>query len=916
MTTAEVLEDLGVDPKSGLAPEEAERRLERDGPNKMTARGGKSTLRRLLDQFVQPLIVILIVAAFVSFALGDVVDAIVIGAVVLVNALIGFFQEHRAEQAIAALDAMVVTEASVIRGGQTRRVRSEALVVGDVVVLQAGDAVPADVRLLRSRDLQTDEAALTGESVPVMKSTDAVDAEAGVGDRSNMAFAGTAVTFGAGTGVVVATGDRAETGRIASMIATATEIATPLTRRIASLSKVLVWIILGVAGGLFAVESVRGAALSDTFNAAVALAVGAIPEGLPAAVTVLLAVGVSHMARRRALIRRLPAVETLGSTTVICSDKTGTLTENQMTVTRLWTPSGDYVLEGVGYAPEGAIRRVGEGDGRANGEGEPPGERVEDVEREPVLALALRCGALCNDTRVLREGDEVKVEGDPTEAALLVAAEKAGLSELVDAHPRLDEIPFASQHMYMASLHGDGDETPLLFVKGSSEALLKRCVRAESDAAFDRDAIEAKVEALGAEGLRVLCLAYRRLAQPEGALSRDAVKDLVFLGLVGMIDPPRAAARSAVAACQGAGIQVKMITGDHAVTASAIAAQIGLEGARAEDGSLRAITGVELAELARGTEGGEAPTDAPTSEEALERVAEVAEDVAVFARVAPEQKLLLVRALQKRGHVVAMTGDGVNDAPALEQADIGVAMGKGGTDVARGASAMILTDDDFATIAAAVEEGRGVYDNLVKFITWTLPTNGGEGLVLLAAVLTGAALPILPVQILWVNMATAVLLGIALVFEPKEPGLMDRPPRDVNEPILSLGLGLRTLLVSVLIAGSAFGLFEYVLHEEPEALEKARTVAVNTIVVIEVAYLFACRSLRLPLWKLGLFTNPYVWLGALVMLVAQLLFTYVPVMNRLFHSAPLEWFWWLYLTAAGAAVFVVVELKKLVGRRA
>ncbi|MCU0677131.1 MAG: HAD-IC family P-type ATPase, partial [Myxococcota bacterium] len=813
-TRVELLAELESDAATGLSSDEAARRLERDGANVMSARRGKSTLRRMLDQFAQPLVIVLIAAAGVSVALGDVVDALVIGAVVLVNAVIGFLQEHRAEQAIAALDAMVITEADVLRDGRNRRIPSRGLVVGDVVALQAGDSVPADLRLLRSRELQTDEAALTGESVPILKTVEPVAGETTIGDRTNMAFAGTAVTFGTGLGVVVATGDRTETGRIAGLIANATEIATPLTRRIAALSKLLVWIILGFACLLFAIEAVRGADLAETFNVAVALAVGAIPEGLPAAVTVLLAVGVSHMAKRRALVRRLPAVETLGSTTVICSDKTGTLTENQMTVTRLWTPSGDFAFEGVGYDPVGRVVSSG----------------GEAIEAGVAVERALRCGLLCNDTRIVREADEVRVEGDPTEAALLVAAGKGGVE--VGAWTRLDEIPFASEHMYMATLVREGGSSAdqrgadakgaddvhddaWLFVKGSAEALLPRCVGAEGGT-LDVEVVEAKVRELGSQGLRVLALAYRRMRPPEGAflagsagsaastgsagsaastgsagsaadLSREAVAELVFLGLVGMIDPPRPAAKRAVAGCRGAGVMVKMITGDHAVTASAIAAEIGLEGARDEGGRLRAVAGAELTTLA----GPVSAAEDPFSAARLERVASVAEEVAVFARVAPEQKLLLVRALQHRGHVVAMTGDGVNDAPALEQADIGVAMGKGGTDVARGASAMILTDDDFATIAAAVEEGRGVYDNLVKFVTWTLPTNGGEGLVLLLAVITGAVLPILPVQILWVNMSTAVLLGLSLVFEPKEPGLMDRPPRDVDEPLLSAKLGLR-----------------------------------------------------------------------------------------------------------------------------
>ncbi len=881
----EALERLGSSPR-GLDEEEAQRRLRRDGPNRLTARKGRSALQRLLDQVLQPLIIVLVVAALIAAALGDLVDAAVIAAVVVVNAAIGYLQETRAENAIAALDALVETQATVLRGGAPRRVPGADLVVGDVVLLASGDAVPADLRLLTARDLQVEEAALTGESVPVPKHTAAVPEETPLTDRHDLAFAGTAVTYGRATGVVVATGDATESGHIAEMISTAEGVMTPLTRRLTGLSRLLLWVILLVAAGMFALEAARGRPHGETFSAVVAFAVGAIPEGLPAGVSVLLAVGVSKRAARGAIMRRLPAVETLGSTTVVCSDKTGTLTENQLTVTRVWTGEAPIEVTGAGYEPAGELLR----------EGAPV-----DLQAEAGLLECLRCAALCQDTRLRREGDSVEVEGDPTEAALIVLAEKGGLTaEALARWPRLDTLPFESEHMYMATLH-DGPQGPALYVKGSTEAVLARCAdalgRDGRTAPLDRAAAERALVSLAEQGLRVLCLARRDWTKDEAVVAHQDVQGLTLIGLVGAIDPPRPAARGAVATCHRAGVQVKMITGDHAITAAAIARELCLEGERDAEGRLEVLTGAELAELPE------------------ERLPALVEGVSVFARVAPEQKLAIVRALQRRRHVVAMTGDGVNDAPALKQADIGVAMGRGGTDVARGAAAMVLTDDDFATIEAAIEEGRGVYDNLVKFVTWTLPTNGGEGLVILAALAVGAALPILPVQILWINMATAIFLGTTLVFEPKEPGIMDRPPKRVDSPLVGKQTAARIVIVSALIAVAAFGLFKLALAGAPEQVAEARTVAGNTIVVVEVAYLFACRSLTLPLWRLGLFSNPWVWAGAAAMLALQLAWTYLPVMNRLFHTAPLAWTWWLVLAGAGLAVFAVVEAKKVVGER-
>jgi cation-transporting P-type ATPase F len=865
----------------GLTATEASARLQRDGKNAITGSRGVPVWRKLLAQFLEPLVVVLIGAAVLSIVLGDVVDALVIGAVVVINAIIGFVQEHRAEQAIAALGQTIVTEATVMRDGVLRRVPGEELVVGDIVAVQSGDTVPADLRLMSVKDLQIEEAGLTGESVAVDKALPLLLEKTPLGDRRNLAFAGSAVVYGTGRGVVVAVGNQTEAGRIAGLMDRTVQLETPLTQRIAQLSRLLVWIILGVAGGMFVIEALRGRELADTFNGAVAFAVGAIPEGLPAAVTILLAVGVSAMAKRRAVIRRLPAVETLGSTTVICSDKTGTLTENQMTVTTIHCGGQAVTVTGVGFDSVGTF--------------EIDGARI-DPATLPTLLELLRAGALCNDTRLVGHEGAIKVEGDPTEAALIVAARKAGIDDTALAHlPRVDVIPFESQHMYMASLHGH-----TLYVKGSSDALLKRCVDAVDMAgatvAVDVEAIHKDVDALAARGLRVLVVAKRVLPAGTSGVGHADVAGLTFLGLVGMIDPPRAEAKRAVAACRAAGIQVKMITGDHRVTAAAIADALGLDGERDGSGRLRAVTGTELEQT-------------PVAE-----LPALAENVAVFARVAPEQKLTLVRALQSRGHVVAMTGDGVNDAPALKQADIGIAMGKGGTDVARAAAAMILTDDNFATIEAAVEEGRGVYDNLVKFIAWTLPTNGGEGLVLLAAMLLGTTLPVLPVQLLWVNMVTAVLLGTSLIFEPREPGLMQRPPRSPKAPILDKNLGLRTLIVSAVMAAFAFGFFEWA-----EALglsdAQGRTIAVNTIVVAEVGYLFACRSLRLPLWRIGVFTNRWVWVGAVVMLLTQLGVTYLPFMNTLLHTAPIDLWWWGLMTGVGALIFVIAEAKKALTAR-
>lgn len=889
----------------GLDESEVPRLQEAYGLNEVTAKQGHGPLVRFLLQFHQPLIYILLVAAVITGALGEWLDCAVILAVVLINALVGFVQESKALQAIGALAKTVMTEATVIRGGRKQRIASREIVPGDLVLLQSGDKVPADLRLTQVRDLQVAEAALTGESVPVEKTAEPLDLDTVLGDRRNMAYASTLVTYGQGRGVAVATGDRTEVGRISQLISAADELQTPLTRRIARFSHLLVVVIVVLAAVNFAIGVVRGQTAFDMFLASVALAVAAIPEGLPAAVTITLAIGVARMARRRAIIRRLPAVETLGSTTVVCSDKTGTLTENQMTVTTLVVQGESYSVTGVGYAPEGDFRASGDA-----GHDDPPAEgrtlTQDELERDGVLRECLRAGVLCNDSVLAEEEGRWNVQGDPTEGALLVAGAKAGIdaSALLAELPRVDAIPFESEHQYMATLHDAGaDRARLVYLKGAVEAVLQRCADADGaegkQAHWDKDAVHQQVRQLASRGLRVLAFARGEMPAGTNRLGHeDVASGLTFLGLQAMIDPPRAEAVSAVSVCQKAGMRVKMITGDHALTAAAIARELGLRAAGDDSSAdVPTMTGRELAELSD------------------EQLIEAADRTPVFARVAPEQKLRLVRALQAREHVVAMTGDGVNDAPALKQADIGVAMGITGTDVAKESADMVLTDDNFASIEAAVEEGRGVFDNLTKFIVWTLPTNGGEALVILAAVLLGTALPILPVQILWINMTTAVLLGLMLAFEPKEPGIMLRPPRDPRAPLLSASILLRIALVSLLLFVGAFGLFEWMLRFGAASLEQARTAAVHVLVMGELFYLFNCRSLKYSMFRLGPFRNRAVLLGVAAMLLLQLLLIYTPLMNRLFHTEPLGGGVWGLILVFGTLLYCIVEVEKWAWRR-
>lgn len=889
MPATESVRILKTDAAVGLGSLEVEERQKRFGPNLLAKKYGHGPLIRFLLQFHDPLLYILLVAAIVTALLQEWVDSSVIFGVVLINAFVGFIQESKAINAIEALAKGLSAEASVVRGGRKSRIASAELVPGDIVLLQSGDKVPADLRLFKTRELRVDESAFTGESLPVEKNVEPLDLDTPLADRKNMAYSSTLVVYGAGTGVVVSTGDQTQIGQISEMISSTEVLATPLTRKIARFSHILLFVILSLSALTFVGGILRGHQWFDTFMAVVALAAGAIPEGLPAAVTIILAIGVARMARQRAIIRRLPAVETLGSTTIICSDKTGTLTKNQMTVQQILADGNLYEVSGAGYKPDGAISRDG---------------AFVDIKSDEAFAECLKAGLLCNDSTIIHDEGQWTVEGDPTEGGLFVSAQKGGFTpeEARQNFPRIDAIPFESEHQYMATLHDFGPGKPrIAYLKGSPESLLARCEFALAASGDMREAdienINRQLDQMAENGLRVLAFAKKEFSESFSEIHHKDVQDgLVFLGLQGMIDPPRPEAASAVATCQKAGIRVKMITGDHAVTATAIAGQIGLYCKDESSSGCVALSGVELDRISD------------------KDLVGAAQSAAVFARVSPEHKLRLVRALQERGEVVAMTGDGVNDAPALRRADIGVAMGMGGTEVAREASDMILTDDNFATIEAAVEEGRGVYDNLMKFIVWTLPTNIGEGMVIMLAILLGVSLPMLAVQILWINMTTAVCLGMMLAFEPKESGIMDRSPRNPDAPIISRSMAARIVMVSGLLCAGAFGLFDWELRNgAPE--EQARTVAVTVFVLGELFYLFNCRSMTRSIFKLGLFSNLWIWVGISVMLALQIMFTNLPVMNSLFHSAPIGWEGWARALAVGLVIYVVVEIEKMLWAR-
>ncbi|MFW5969076.1 MAG: cation-translocating P-type ATPase [Halofilum sp. (in: g-proteobacteria)] len=869
--------------RNGLSSEQAARRQAEVGPNRLPESRGRGPVKRLLSQFNNLLIIVLLVAAALSALMDHWVDAVVILGVVVLNAVIGFVQEGRAEEALNAIRGMLAPKASVKRDGKRVQVPAEDLVPGDIVLLEPGDRVPADMRMLQARGLQTHEAVLTGESVAVGKSVEAVAADAALGDRGSIAHSGTLVVSGQGEGVVVTTGPATEIGRISGMLAGVQELTTPLLQQMSVFARRLTAVIGVVAMAVFLYGwMLQGQLAADMFMIVVGLAVAAIPEGLPAILTVTLAIGVQRMAGRNAIIRRLPAVETLGALSIICSDKTGTLTRNEMMVASAATADGLFSVTGSGYDPHGDFRRD---------------ELPVDPDTEPALSELLRAGCLCNDAALQHREDLWSVNGDPMEGALLVAAMKAGLDPVTEGERllRVDVIPFDSEHRFMATLHHDHAGGAPVFVKGAPERLLEMCNRArrgDETVSLDIDSWRQRIDELAGRGQRVLAAAmFRPAGEPDTLHFSDVEGGLELLGLFGLIDPPRDEAIAAVRDCRAAGIRVKMITGDHGTTAGAIARQLGLENPR------EVITGADLDAL---------------DDEALRATAPT---VDVFARTSPAHKLRLVEALQYRSDVVAMTGDGVNDAPALKRADVGVAMGRSGTEAARESAEMVLADDNFASIAAAVREGRTVYDNLKKAILFLLPVNGGEAISILLAVLAGLTLPITPLQILWVNMVSSVALAMALAFEPTEPDAMKRPPRRRDEPILSLFVVWRVAFVSTLFALGIFGIFAWTRSHGAD-LEQARTYAVNTLVVMEIFYLFNVRYLaERSLTLRGILGTRAVLIALATVVTLQLIFTYAPFMTHLFETRPVDFVHGVEILAIGIVLFAILELEKSVRRR-
>jgi len=882
LPTEQVLQALQTTP-GGLSDAEAARRLDLHGPNRLPPPQRHGPVIRFLLQFHNILIYVLLAAAVVTALLGHAVDTGVILGVVLINAIVGFVQEGKAESALAAIRKMLSLHAMVLRNGQRREILAEELVPGDWVFLQSGDKAPADLRLVEVKNLRIQEAVLTGEAEAVEKAPEPVTPDAAIGDRTSMAYSSTLVTYGQGIGVVVATGAATEIGRISTLLEQVESLVTPLLRQMEEFGRWLSAVILLVAGltwcaGVFW----RGLALGDMFMAAVGLAVAAIPEGLPAIMTITLAIGVQRMARRNAIIRRLPAVETLGAITVICSDKTGTLTRNEMTVQRVATADRTFEVSGGGYAPVGGFTING---------------LAILAKDAPDLQAIARAIHLCNDATLTETDGEWRMNGDPTEGALLTLACKAGL-DLADEQTRfqrLDSIPFESEHRFMATLHHDHYGDHIIHVKGAPEQVLSMCAdqqHAEGLQPLCVDDWRERIETLAAAGQRVLAVAFRPVPNTQRELTfADIEAGLTLLGLLGISDPPREEAIQAVRKTQAAGIRVKMITGDHAVTARAIAAQIGIG-----DGK-KALTGPELERL---------------DDEALRAVVL---DVDVYARASPEHKLRLVAALQQEGQVVAMTGDGVNDAPALKRADVGVAMGLKGTEAAKEASEMVLADDNFASIAHAVEEGRTVYDNLRKAILFILPTNGAQALVIIIAILLGMTLPVTPVQILWVNMVTAVTLALALAFEPTEPQVMRRPPRAPHESLLTGFMLWRIGFVSVLLVMAPLGLFLWTVGQGA-ALEEARTIAVNALVIGEIFYLFNSRYLhQSSLSREGLLGSRAALITSAILLTLQLAFTYWSPLQQLMGTAPISAVHWGLFALAGLAAFLLVELEKAIWRQ-
>jgi len=887
LATDEIARTLGTDVKAGLSSAAAAEKLEKLGPNELQEKKGRGPLAIFFDQFKSLMIGVLIAAALISGFLKEWVDAVAILAIVILNAILGLVQEFRAEKSLAALRRLSAPSSKVLRDGAPRIVPARELVPGDLVEIEAGDNIPADSRVVwHTSNFGVQEASLTGESTPVNKTDiELEEKDIPLAERANILYLGTSVVSGKARAVVVETGMQTELGRIAGLIQGIKKETTPLQRKLEEFSKILVYLCFFLVAVVFGLEILRGGKVLDMFLTSVSLAVAAIPEGLPAVVTIALALGVQRMVKRHVLIRKLPSVETLGCATVICSDKTGTLTKNEMTVQAIWTSRDAFDVTGTGYDPAGEFRTSA---GRV------------DPAAHPDLLKALTVGVLCNNAQLTVKDGKTAVFGDPTEIAILSAAAKAGIwkGEEEDDYEMVEELPFDSERKKM-SIVRRADQDLIAFTKGAPDLLLRDCSYILEDGGErpltdgDRDRIMSANDGYSDQALRVLAVAYRHLDQDPHSYAAEAIeRDLTFTGLVAMIDPPRAEVRDAMAKCRQSGIRTVMITGDHRNTAVAIARDLGFYGANS-----RALTGEELDGLT------DAELDAAV------------ENVAVYARVSPEHKLRAVRAWRRRGDVAAMTGDGVNDAPAVKEADIGVAMGITGTDVTKEVSDMVITDDNFASIVAAVEEGRGIYDNIRKFIHFLLSCNLGEILVMFVAALIGFPVPLLPIQILWVNLVTDGLPALALGVDPVDPNIMERPPRKTDEPVVT---GARAWLIGLqgtLIAACSLGAFLFVYLYEKEPLEMARTAALATLACSQLFHAFSCRSMRESIFKLKFSTNPQLVVAVVGSFLLQMAVIYLPFLQPIFKTRTMS-----LLDLGAIMVFStlplwVMELVKVLNRR-
>ena len=886
-----VLESLNAS-SEGLSAVEAEKRLKIVGPNILDRQTKESAFKILLRQFLNPLIYVLLAATILAVAMGKITDGIVVFSVIVINALIGFIQEYQAGKTIQGLLQLMPENATVMRDKKQKTIPAADLVPGDYILLQAGDKVSADMRLTFVKNMQCNESVLTGESLPVEKNIDIIDPDTGIADRKNMIFSGTLITSGKAEGVVVLTGIKTEIGKISALLQTTIPVKSPLTKSLEKIAKGITFSVISVGILVFLIGIFRNYATLDAIFSAITLAVAAIPEGLPAVITIASAIGVKRMANRRAIIRHLSAVETLGSTTVICTDKTGTLTLNEMTVKLLWNGTQKFNVTGAGINTNGKIIKT---DSDHDGTDDEIGELI-------------RAAALCNDATLHQKEGHWKAVGDPTEVALIAVAGKFGINEdeLRSKWRRLDELPFDSEKKIMATLYLSPFGEKIIYLKGAPESVISLLLNSDNSSNFfDTDQVRQEALQMAETGMRVLAFASKKVdIEHSSLITEDDLCDFYFLGLQAMSDPPRIEVKEAIDTCHKAGITVKMITGDHPSTAAAIGLELGFTNPD------RVITGKELQNLN------------------VEELQEVVKNTHIFARVSPQDKLNLVKALQANGEVVAMTGDGVNDAPALKRADIGVAMGISGTAVAKEAADMILADDNFESIKAAIEEGRRVFDNLLKSIIFLLPTSIGLGLVIFIAVLffptEGGVLliPMQPVQVLWINLITAVALSLPLALESMEPNVMNRPPRKPNKPLLNSLIIFRMVLVSLVMAGGTIGLFLWEYNIElsrgighSQAISEAQTMAVTAMVLFQVFYLIDCRSLDFSANKIGLFSNPSIYIGIATVLFVHSAFVYFPFMNRWFHSAPLKAEAWGISAAVAFSILIIISIEKWIRRK-